>query len=134
MRGSTIRRAVLAAAIVAVGVGAVAGTSAFASPSGASDDGGKAFTQCLRSHGLPDFPGVAVSEDGLINLTIKGERVDVLSEKYGKAVAACQSLLPSGATLPDGAMLLGKPGAPAAPQLPSGLPGRPGVQAPSSPS
>ncbi|NUR90234.1 MAG: hypothetical protein HOY71_39675 [Nonomuraea sp.] len=108
MRGSTIRRLVLAAAVVVAGV--AGGTSALASPSG---DGGKAFTRCLRSHGLPGFPGVAVSEDGLVNLTVKGERVDVLSATYGRAVAACESLLPKGAVLP------GKPVAPSAPSLPS---------------
>ncbi|NUT10558.1 MAG: hypothetical protein HOQ38_08775 [Nonomuraea sp.] len=107
MKSSTMRKVVLAAAIAVAGMGGVA----TAAPSGG--DGGKAFTACLRSHGLPGFPEVAVSEDGLINLTVDGERVDVLSEKYGKAVAACQSLLPKGAVLP------GKPAAPAAPILPA---------------
>ena len=71
----------------------------------------KAFTDCMRSRGLPDFPEVAVSSDGLINLEIKGERVDVLSAKYGAAVKACESLLPTGAQLP------GAPASPVAPVI-----------------
>jgi hypothetical protein len=68
----------------------------------------------MRSHGLPDFPEVTVSSDGLVNLDIRGERVDVRSERYGAAVKACQSLLPTGTRLP---------GAPAAPAAPAAAPG-----------
>ncbi|TMR88135.1 hypothetical protein [Nonomuraea basaltis] len=72
-------------------------------------DGGRRFTTCMRAQGLPDFPDVAVSSDGLVNLTIGSERVEVLSEKYGEAVRACRHLLPAGAVLPGG---------PLAPQAP----------------
>ena len=74
MFGSTIRRAVLAAAVLVAGA---SGMTAVADEAPAGDV--KEFTACVRSHGLPDFPGVALSSDGLVNLTIKGERVDVLS-------------------------------------------------------
>ncbi|GAA4233361.1 hypothetical protein FHR32_000616 [Streptosporangium album] len=67
----------------------------------------------MRSHGLPDFPEVTVSSDGLINLDIKGDRVDAFSREYGAAVKACESMLPVGAGLP------GAPVAPSAPSLPS---------------
>ncbi|WP_433421005.1 hypothetical protein ACQP1V_09450 [Microtetraspora malaysiensis] len=107
MTGSKIRNAILAIVVLGVGVGALSS----AAPSAASGDGGKAFTSCMRAHGLPDFPDVAVSADGLINLDIKGERVDALSAKYGAAVSACEPLLPSGAVLPS------RPHAPSAPPL-----------------
>ncbi|MFD1538623.1 hypothetical protein [Nonomuraea guangzhouensis] len=109
MLGSTIRNVVLAAAVVAAGVGG--GASMLSAPDGPRGDA-KAFTDCMRSKGLPDFPEVAVSSDGLVNLEIKGERVDALSAKYGAAVKACESLLPTGTQLP------GAPGAPGAPVAP----------------
>ncbi|MEO3857343.1 hypothetical protein [Acrocarpospora sp. B8E8] len=108
MSGSTIRNAILAAAVLAAVVGGNAAT-----PPAPTVEDGKAFTTCMRSQGLPDFPEVAVSSDGLINLNIKGDRVDVLSARYGAAVKACEPLLPVGAELP------GAPAAPSAPSLPS---------------
>ncbi|MFI9554285.1 hypothetical protein [Nonomuraea endophytica] len=82
-------------------------------------DAGKAFTECMRSHGLPGFPEVVVSEDGLVNLTLKGENVDVMSKKYGTAVAACQHLLPTNTNLPKPPTAPTAPTPPAAPSLPS---------------
>ncbi|MER6505635.1 hypothetical protein ACFYUV_12250 [Nonomuraea sp. NPDC003560] len=110
MKGSTIRRVALAALVFA----AVAGGAAASYGESGPGDGGKAFTACVRAHGLPDFPGVTVSEDGLINLSIDGERVDALSATYGAAVRACESLLPRGARLPAAPQA---PAAPAAPVL-----------------
>lgn len=71
---------------------------------------GAAFTACMRAHGVPAFPDVTLSSDGLVNLDIKGERVDGSSRIYGAAVHACEPLLPAGARLP---------GAPSAPRAPS---------------
>jgi hypothetical protein len=107
MFGSTIRRVVLAAAVV-LAAGAVWTVSPDTGPAG----DGREFTACMRSQGLPGFPEVAVSSDGLVNFDIKGERVDVLSQRYGAAVKACESLLPAGVRLP------GAPAAPAAPSAP----------------
>ncbi len=59
------------------------------------------FVECMRSHGLPDFPEVTVSSDGLVKFDIGGERVDVGSKLYGQALQACQSLLPDGTRMPD---------------------------------
>jgi hypothetical protein len=59
------------------------------------------FVACMRSHGLPDFPDVTVSAEGLVNFDIKGERADVRSEKYGPALRVCESLLPDSAHWPD---------------------------------
>ncbi|MCC5575465.1 hypothetical protein IMZ11_07395 [Microtetraspora sp. AC03309] len=107
-----IRRTVLAAAVLAAGV---AGPAA---PALASAGDGEAFTACMRSHGLPGFPEVAVSTDGLINLDIKGERVDVFSDTYGAAVKACESLLPTPAHLPKAPVAPEAPTAPVAPDTP----------------
>ncbi|MBB6547556.1 hypothetical protein [Nonomuraea rubra] len=90
-----IRKMVLAGVVLAAGLSWI--PSADAAPAG---DGGKAFTACMRSHGLPGFPEVTFSSEGLINLRIEGERVDVLSEKYGAALRACESLLPAHSRLP----------------------------------
>ncbi|MFF0312329.1 hypothetical protein ACFYSC_33255 [Streptosporangium sp. NPDC004379] len=107
MFGSTIGKVVLAAAVLAAGAGWAVVTSA-EDPA----DGGGTFTACMRSHGSPGFPEVSFSSDGLVNLDIKGERVDAVSQKYGAAVKACEPLLPAGSRLP------GAPAAPAAPSAP----------------
>ena len=85
---------------------------AWALPATAAPEDGTTFTACMRANGLPDFPEVTFSSEGLVNLTLKSERVDVMSEKYGKAIEACKHLLPDGFTLPV------KPEAPKAPVLP----------------
>ncbi|ETK30744.1 hypothetical protein [Microbispora sp. ATCC PTA-5024] len=112
MSGSTIRTAVLAATVLAALVAAGVRQST-AAPSREPAGGAGRFSACMRSHGLPGFPDVAVSSDGLVNLDIKGERVDALSATYGAAVTACGPLLPTGSRLP------GAPEAPSAPALPS---------------
>ncbi|MGI5241634.1 hypothetical protein [Dactylosporangium sp. CA-139066] len=108
MRGSTIRNSILASALLAAGLG-LGGCKTAAD---ASTQDTRPFVACMRSHGLPDFPEVTVSSDGLVNFDIRNERVDARSEKYGAAVNACQSLLPDGTRLP------GAPAAPVAPSLP----------------
>ncbi|MET9342965.1 hypothetical protein [Nonomuraea sp. NPDC003804] len=113
MAGSTIRRVVLTVAILTVAAFAAGVGWVTTASSAAPADDGRAFTTCMRAQGLPGFPEVALSSDGLINFDIRGERVDVLSEKYGAAVRACGSLLPTGSRLP------GAPAAPSAPSPPS---------------
>lgn len=122
MRHSPIPRA-LGAAVLLVVIGLDAGACGGAAPGSTSDptpsSAGAAaldtrpFVECMRAHGLPDFPDVSVSSDGLVNFDIRGERVDADSELYGAAVQACQSLLPDGARLPDA------PAAPPAPEAPT---------------
>ncbi|WP_026413369.1 hypothetical protein [Actinomadura oligospora] len=64
-----------------------------------SGDRGEAFTACLRSHGVKDFPGITIGEDGTIQLKTGGS-VNPLSATYKAAAKACASLLPKGSTLP----------------------------------
>jgi hypothetical protein len=76
---------------------ASAGGSASAKPS-ASASGGYAqsvkFAQCMRSHGVPEFPDPDPNGGGAVNAD--GSGVDRDSDAYKKAAAACQSLLPAG--------------------------------------
>ncbi len=85
-------------------------TAAVSSTTGAET--GAAFTACMRAHDLPGFPDVTFSSDGLVNLDIRGEKVDGSSRIYGAAVDACEPLLPAGSRLP------GAPSAPSAPSAP----------------
>lgn len=58
------------------------------------------FTACMRSHGVSDFPGITISENGQIQLSLTGKSVNPVSSSYRKAVKACEDLLPSGSSLP----------------------------------
>jgi len=49
------------------------------------------FVQCMRSHGVPNFPAPGQSKPGA------GAPPDVNSPQYLSAASACQHLLPSGA-------------------------------------
>jgi len=49
------------------------------------------YTQCMRSHGMPNFPGPSV-HNGLVGFN----QVDAGSPAYPKANQACQSLMPGG--------------------------------------
>ncbi|NUR89230.1 MAG: hypothetical protein HOY71_34540, partial [Nonomuraea sp.] len=69
-----------------------------------------AFTQCMRQHGLPDFPEIDVTDGGQVHLELTGTHVNPLSQVYGAAVKACESQLPGGALLPT------------APKAPSAVP------------
>ncbi|MET9066151.1 hypothetical protein [Streptosporangium sandarakinum] len=116
MFDSTVKRRVLAVAALAAALAVVPavlaagkGGVAAASPGNPADGAGR-FTACMRSHGLPGFPEVSFSSDGLVNLDIRGERVDAMSRRYGAAVKACEPLLPAGSR---------SPGAPAAPPAPA---------------
>jgi hypothetical protein len=71
-----------------------------------------AFTACMRSHGVPDFPGVTIAADGHVRL--KGGSVKPVSAAYRAAANACASSLPAGSELPADPA----PPAPAAVRLP----------------
>lgn len=60
----------------------------------------QAFTACMRSHGVPGFPGITIAADGRVNLNPTGGDVNPLSERYRSAAQTCASLLPNGSALP----------------------------------
>lgn len=90
---------------LALGAAALVPTAASATTSTSQD-----FSACMRSHGVQDFPDLEVSSAGRIGLSLEGTPFNPFSATYREALAACQSLLPSGTVLPE---------APAAPQAPS---------------
>ncbi|MFI6601912.1 hypothetical protein ACIBHX_37175 [Nonomuraea sp. NPDC050536] len=107
-----------------LGVAAVTGgglVTAASADTPASGDA-SAFVRCMRSHGLPDFPGVTVTGDGQVHIELSGTRVDPVSQQYDAAVRACEPLLPAGARLPR------PPAAPSGVDFP-GVPGVPGLPA-----
>jgi hypothetical protein len=66
--------------------------------SASNDERAEAFTTCMRSHGVSDFPGITISANGHIQL--KGGSVNPISTTYQAAANACASLLPAGTALP----------------------------------
>jgi hypothetical protein len=62
----------------------------------------QAFTTCMRSHGVPNFPGVTISADGRATLNLPGSGVNPIAAGFQAAVQACKSLLPDrGGELPN---------------------------------
>jgi hypothetical protein len=48
----------------------------------------------MRSHGVPDFPGVTISPNGRVHIDPAGGEVDPLSARFAAAMQACKRLLP----------------------------------------
>jgi cytochrome c553 len=95
----------LVAAIVAAqavqttsAAGSAAAAASVTSETSDRDRGADAFTACMRSHGVPDFPGVTIAADGTVRL--KGGNVKPLSAAYRTAASTCASSLPAGSELP----------------------------------
>jgi hypothetical protein len=51
------------------------------------------FSQCMRSHGVPDYPGPALSGQG-ISGNLKGAGINPNSPQFQAAYSACQHLAP----------------------------------------
>jgi hypothetical protein len=52
-----------------------------------------AFSQCMRTHGMPDFPDPGPNTNFTLNGPLTGAAADTTS---GKATIACEHLLPNG--------------------------------------
>jgi len=88
---------VLAVALVAVSALALAAcgsSSTSSSASGAGTSTGIKFANCMRSHGVPNFPDPSGS-GGAIQITA-GSRINPQSPAFQSAQSACQKLLPDG--------------------------------------
>jgi hypothetical protein len=83
-----------------------------ATSSASDDERAEAFTACMRSHGVSDFPGVTISANG--QLQLKSGSINPVSGTYRAAAQACADLLPTGSALPTEP----HPAAPAVPSLP----------------
>jgi hypothetical protein len=75
------------------------------------DDDASAFTECMRAHGLADFPDATVVH-GLLVLDLDGAAISPFAADYRSALAACS------ADLPDDVVLPTEPTPPAAPPSP----------------
>jgi len=97
-------------ALLAVAVAVVAGTatacsssttSAHAHAPGHAHSGGGplAFSACMRSHGLSNFPDPSTGSNGQAQIQVQqGSGIDPNSAAYQSAYHSCQSLLPAGKT------------------------------------
>jgi len=98
-RSAFPRRARAAASIVAVATAllAAACSSSPSSTGSSSSNGGGAtnslvaYSQCMRSHGVPNFPD---PNGGQIPKITSGQRVGVTNSQLSTAQGACQSLWP----------------------------------------
>lgn len=83
----------------AAGSTAAASTTSTTSTNSDPDRDADTFTACMRSHGVPDFPGVTIAADGTVRL--KGGNVKPVSAAYRAAARTCASSLPAGSELPN---------------------------------
>jgi hypothetical protein len=73
--------------------------SASASPTSSSDPYHKAlaYSVCMRTHGVKNFPDPTVGPDGTVGLMLKsGSGIDPNSSVFKSAQQSCQSLQPGG--------------------------------------
>lgn len=75
--------------------GRSADPSASASPSVDPEEAVQAFAECMREHGVEDFPDPQIDEDGGIQMQGPGPG-DVDRATLDAAMEACQDLLPEG--------------------------------------
>ena len=94
--GALVALAFSAAACGVPGVGA-----AKPSPSPDPYKAALAFSQCMREHGVPDFPDPQTTGDGHFGVQINGgpsSTLDPSSTQFQAAQQACNKLLPKGGT------------------------------------
>jgi hypothetical protein len=89
--------ALAAIACTAVVVAGQAGTAYAGGTTESNAGAAEAYTACVRAHGVPDFPGVTLTEDGRVQLK---EGADPLSSAYRQAAKECAGHLPDSSTLP----------------------------------
>lgn len=104
VRPRAVVAAVLAAGFAGAACGAHPSASAGARPVAAvtsaravtDEEAARSFTACMRSHGVPDFPGVTISADGKVHLDLGRSHIDPIAPRFVAAEQACASLLPEG--------------------------------------
>ena len=70
--------------------------SGHASGQASSSGGPLAFSACMRSHGMPNFPDPTSGSSGFQFQAGPGSGIDPNSPAYQAAYRSCQSLLPAG--------------------------------------
>ena len=102
-RSPRLRRTRVAAVITVMAAAALLATACSGSPSstgsgGAPNAGGSAasqliaYTQCMRSHGVPDYPGP--NSNGQMPKITSGQQVGASDSRLTAAQGACQALWP----------------------------------------
>jgi hypothetical protein len=86
--------------VASLGDGA-SGSAASASPSVDPEEALQAFAECMREHGLEDFPDPTIDENGGIEISA-GDPGDFGRAELDAAMQACDHLLPEGAGPGDG--------------------------------
>jgi hypothetical protein len=86
-------------ALLAAACGGSPGSTATTASAGAAASAttGVAFTQCMHSHGIPDYPA---PENGQLQKIVSGQQVGVSDAVLHSAQTACQSLWPYQALTP----------------------------------
>ena len=64
--------------------------------SAAENTKGLKFSQCMRSHGVPNFPDPITGPTGGQAINLRGSGIDQNRPTYQAANQACQSIIPSG--------------------------------------
>jgi hypothetical protein len=104
VRPGAVVAALLAAGFAGAAYGAQPSAPASARPATAAtsrratndEEAARSFTACMRSHGVPDFPGVTISADGKVHLDLGRSHIDPIASRFVAAEQACASLLPHG--------------------------------------
>ncbi len=102
-RSPRLRRTRVAAVITVMAAAALLATACSGSPSstgsgGSPNAGGSAasqliaYTQCMRSHGVPDYPGP--NSNGQMPKITSGQQVGASDSRLTAAQGACQALWP----------------------------------------
>jgi hypothetical protein len=93
--------AIIAAAglfLLAAACGSSSTSSTASAGAAATASTGVAFTQCMHSHGIPDYP--APDASGQLQKIVSGQQVGVSDATFHSASTACQSLWPYQALTP----------------------------------
>jgi hypothetical protein len=89
-----LRLTSLALAMLALGLAACEPNAPGTGSSRSHFQGTPAYAQCMRAHGIPDFPDP--DSNGWIDVTAgPGSDLDPQSQAFQKARSACHSLLPA---------------------------------------
>ena len=93
----TAARVLIAAAVVLLACSACGGTPSAAGPANSNSPSAVAYSACMRSSGVPDYP----DPDGSGQLPKGGARqFGVSAARYQAAQQACRHLLPTGGPVP----------------------------------
>jgi len=91
-------------ALLAAACGAPSSSTPASGPGSTSYQKALAFAQCMRSHGVPDFPDPTTNGNGGVGFAVhskpgQGGKVDLSGSQTQAAQQACRHLLPNGGVM-----------------------------------